>query len=159
MSSRLLSVQSVASSPPRIHNPLNVSVIKTIWGIPWMRSKFLKICTLFCCSFCCCGYITDPGGSMSLQWRNNEHDGVSDHQPQGCLLNRLFRHRSEKISRLRVTGLCEGNSPVTSEFPAQRASNVENASISWRHNVIHLSTLQLLHWHLGKWTIALLPVS
>ena len=28
-------------------------------------------------------------------------------------------------SNLRVTGLCEGNSPVTGEFPAQRASNAE----------------------------------
>ena len=27
----------------------------------------------------------------------------------------------------------EGNSPLTSEFPAQRASNAENASIWWRH--------------------------
>ena len=29
--------------------------------------------------------------------------------------------RSKKTSRLCVTGLCEGNSPVTSEFPVQRA--------------------------------------
>ena len=32
-------------------------------------------------------------------------------------------------SKLLVTGLCEGNSAVTGEFPAQRASNVENVSI------------------------------
>ena len=32
-------------------------------------------------------------------------------------------------SKLRVTGLCEGNSPVTGDFPAQRASNAENVSI------------------------------
>ena len=31
--------------------------------------------------------------------------------------------------KLRVTGLCEGNSPVTGEFPAQRTSNPENVSI------------------------------
>ena len=31
--------------------------------------------------------------------------------------------------RKTVTGLCEGNSPVTGEFPAQRASNAENVSI------------------------------
>ena len=36
--------------------------------------------------------------------------------------------------KLRVTGLCEGNSPVTGEFPAQMASNVENVSIWWRHH-------------------------
>ena len=47
----------------------------------------------------------------SLQWRHNDHDGVSNHQPHGCLLNRLFRRRSKKTSKLRVTGLCVGNSP------------------------------------------------
>ena len=41
---------------------------------------------------------------------------------------------ADKKSKLRVTGLCEGNSPVTGEFPAQRASNAENASIWWRHH-------------------------
>ena len=51
------------------------------------------------------------------------------------LLKRLFRHKWKKTSKLRVTGLCEGNSPVTGEFPAQRASNAENVSISWRHHV------------------------
>ena len=60
---------------------------------------------------------------LTLQWRHNEHDGVSDHQPHDCLLKSLFRRRSKKTSKLRVTGLCEGNSPVTGEFPAQRASN------------------------------------
>ena len=41
----------------------------------------------------------------------------------------------KKTSKLRVTGLCEGNSPVTDEFPAQRAaSNAENVSIWWRHH-------------------------
>ena len=46
-----------------------------------------------------------------LQWRHNDHDIVSNHQPQGCLLNHLFGHRSKKTSKLRVTGLCVGNSP------------------------------------------------
>ena len=36
-------------------------------------------------------------------------------------------------SKLRVTGLCEGNSPVTGEFPAQRAIDTENGSNWWRH--------------------------
>ena len=39
-----------------------------------------------------------------------------------------------KTPKLRVTGLCDGNSPVTGEFPAQRASNAENVFISWRHH-------------------------
>ena len=33
-----------------------------------------------------------------------------------------------------VTGLCVGNSPVTGEFPSQRASDAENVSIWWRHH-------------------------
>ena len=72
---------------------------------------------------------------VSLHWHHNERDGVSNHQPHNRLLNCLFRHRSQKTSKLRVTGLCEGNSPVTGEFPAQRASNAENVSTWWRHHV------------------------
>ena len=33
---------------------------------------------------------------VSLQWRHNERDGVSNHQPHDCSLNRLFRRRSRK---------------------------------------------------------------
>ena len=47
----------------------------------------------------------------SLQWRHSGHDSVSNNQPYGCLLNRLFRRRSKKTSKLRVIGLCVGNSP------------------------------------------------
>ena len=67
----------------------------------------------------------------SLQWCHNERDGVSNHKPRGCLLKRLFRRRSEQTLKLGVTGLCERNSPVTGEFPAQRVSNAENVSIWW----------------------------
>ena len=47
----------------------------------------------------------------TLRWRHNEHDSVSNHQPRDCLLNGLFRRISKKTSKLRVTGLCMGNSP------------------------------------------------
>ena len=69
-----------------------------------------------------------------LQWRHNERDRVSNHQPHDCLFNRLFTRRSKKTSKVRVTGFCVGNSPLTGEFPAQRASNAENVSIWWRHH-------------------------
>ena len=42
-------------------------------------------------------------------------------------------------SKLRVTGLCVGNSWGTGEFPAQMASYAENASIWWRHHVVLFS--------------------
>ena len=54
------------------------------------------------------------------------------------------RRRSKATSKLRVTGLCEGNSPVTGEFPAQRASNAENVSI---HHGIDRATVGMpLYW-------------
>ena len=71
-----------------------------------------------------------------LQWRH--YSGVPNPQPDDRLLNCLFRCRSKKISKLRVTGLCAGNSPVTGEFPAQRARNAENVSIWWRHHLFFL---------------------
>ena len=70
---------------------------------------------------------------MTLRWCHNGHDSVSNHQPHTCFLNRLFRLRSKKTSKLHVTGLCVGNSLEASEFPAQMASNAESVSIWWRH--------------------------
>ena len=78
----------------------------------------------------------------TLQWRNNECNGVSNHQPRDCLLNHLFKPLIKETSKFRVTGLCEGNSPVTGKFPAQRASISENVSFWWRHHdLIHLLPL------------------
>ena len=71
---------------------------------------------------------------MTLHWRHNEHDGVSNHQPHDWLLDRLFRCGAKKASKLRGTGLCAGNWPVTDEFPAQRTRNAENVFIWWRHH-------------------------
>ena len=76
------------------------------------------------------------GWSNPLRWRHNERDCVSNHQPHDCLLNRLFRRRSRKTSKLRVTGLCAENSPWTGEFPAQMANRAESVSILWRHNAL-----------------------
>ena len=76
----------------------------------------------------------------SLQWCHKEWDGISNHQPHDCLLNCLFKvHIKENI-----TGLCEGNSLATGEFPMQRASNTKNVSIWWHHHVILLLTWNLL---------------
>ena len=73
---------------------------------------------------------------LSLHWHWLGQDSVSNHQLHDCLLNHLFRRRLKNISKLRVTGLCVGNSPETGEFPAQMASNAENISIWWRHHVL-----------------------
>ena len=66
---------------------------------------------------------------------------------------RLFRRRSKTTSKLRVTGLCAGNSPLTGEFPAQKASNAENVSIWWRHHELKLvnSISLLILWSWRTW--------
>ena len=53
----------------------------------------------------------------ALQWRHNERDDVSNHWRLECVLNRLFRRRSKKTSKLRVTGFCEGNPLVAGGSP------------------------------------------
>ena len=75
----------------------------------------------------------------TLQWHHNECGGISNNQPHYCLLNHLFRCRSKKTSKRCVTGLCKGNSLVTSKFFAQRASNAENVSVWWRHHDINVT--------------------
>ena len=79
--------------------------------------------------------------TVQLLWRHNGCGSVSNHQPHGCLVKRLFRCRSKKTSKLRVTGLCAGNSPGTGEVPAQMDSNAENVSIWWRHHALSIYIL------------------
>ena len=78
--------------------------------------------------YVCIGSSNGFSPNRPLKMRHNEPDGVSNHQPLP------FRRRSKKTSKLRVTGLYEGNSSVTNEFPAQMASNAENVPIWWRHD-------------------------
>ena len=78
---------------------------------------FLFKCSKICDDHICSHIVADRKyqwiwiTSGTLQWSHNDHDCVSNHQPHDCLLNRLFRRRSKKTSKLRVTGLCVGNSP------------------------------------------------
>ena len=80
----------------------------------------------------------------ALHWRHNEHDGFSNHEPHDCLHICLFRRRSKKISKFRVTGLCAGNSAVTGEFSTQKACNAENVSIWWRHHGTMCKAMQII---------------
>ena len=61
-----------------------------------------------------------------------------------CLFSSLSKHTSKIKPKLHIIGLCEGNPPVTGGFPSHRASNSENISISWCHNVVRWSSHNLL---------------
>ena len=65
----------------------------------------------------CAGNSPVPGEFSAQRPVTRSFNGVSNHQSHDCLLKRLFRRRSKKTPKLRVTGLCAGNSPVTGEFP------------------------------------------
>ena len=58
--------------------------------------------------------------------------------------NRLFRRTSKKTSKLRVTGLCEGNPPVTGGFPSQKARDVEMFPF---HDVIMILLMEVTGRH------------
>ena len=84
--------------------------------------------------------------NSSLQWRYNERNGISNHQPHDCLLNRLLRRRSKKTPKLCVTGLCEENSPVTGEFPSQRGP-VTRKMFPFDDNIMFLRRNGILKWN------------
>ena len=86
---------------------------------PW--GKFRRNCSTYVCLTSVISYGTTDLDQHSFdiiascwqapspsQWRHNGRNGVSNHQPPDCLLNHLFRRRSNKISKLRVTALCAG---------------------------------------------------
>ena len=88
----------------------------------------------------------------SLKWHQNECDAISNHRLLDCLLIHLFRHRTKKISKLHITGLCEWNPLVTGGFPSQRASNAENVSIWWCHHEL-TQTMGTHNWISCFWSL------
>ena len=126
----------VASSLRTILMPVShIHINTTLEALGHQQAQvWLQIYTVLTISVAAIGRFRGKTKSVPLRWRHNGRDGVSNNQPHYCLLNRLFRRRSMKTSKLRVTGLRVGNSPGTSEFPAQMASNAENVSISWRRH-------------------------
>ena len=53
--------------------------------------------------------ILHSAGQCSVAVVHNERDSVSTHRRLDCLLNHLFRRKSKKTSKLRVTGFVRGN--------------------------------------------------
>ena len=69
-----------------------------------------------------------------------------------------LRHRSKQTSKLRVTGICEGNSPVTGKFPTERTSDAEifpfdDVIMIWNENnyAVFLHADDLVHYFMHDW--------
>ena len=92
--------------------------------------------------------VMNPSVTNTLQWRHNGRDGgsITGVSIVCSTVGSGGDQRKHQSSALLVLGV--GNSPVTGEFPAQRASKAENVSIWWRHHGILFSgcnTLCMLH--------------
>ena len=86
-----------------------------------------------------------------LHRRHKDHDGVSNHQPQGCLLNWLFGRRSTKTPKLLVTGLCAGNSPGPGNSlrkgPVTRKRfPFDDVIMSYLHTILRISSRSVSGW-------------
>ena len=74
--------------------------------------------------------------STTLHYNDVTVSTIASQSPASRLFIWPFiRAQIKKISKLRVTGPWAENSPVTGEFPAQKASNAENLFIWWSHHV------------------------
>ena len=51
----------------------------------------------------------NDGCKQNLDFATDGHDSVSNHQHHDCLLNRLFRRRSKKTSKLFISALEPSN--------------------------------------------------
>ena len=99
---------------------------------------------------------------IKIRGRHIQRDGVSNHQPHDCLLNRLFRCRAKKISKLRVTGLCRGihRWPVNSPH---------KGSVTWKmfpfDNVTDMVLLRTIthpsysEYHCIPWSLAAMTLN
>ena len=79
----------------------------------------------------------------SLQWRRNEHDGVSNYLPHFCLPNHLSRRRTKKISKIRVTDSLCGEFTGDRWIPRTKTQLRRNVSIWWRHPVYLAHNLRM----------------
>ena len=61
-----------------------------------------------------------------IRMTSHERHAVSNHR---LFVQQIMRTHIQETSKSALMVLCEGNSKVTGEIPAQRASNAEKASI------------------------------
>ena len=125
-----------------LHN--GISYTGKVPFLYWIRA--LTIVTAWSCiPRYCTQHYTNTGRSLRLtnwwtnRWWLHYNDVIMSAMASQIIsfmivYSIVYSGADQKISNLRVTGLCVGNSPVTGEFPAQRASNAENVSIWWRHH-------------------------
>ena len=111
----------------------NITItVSPCWVIRYGQTRFHEIMSLRCVPDWMSNWAT-----ASLEWRHDGCDGVSNLRRRDRLLYCLYRRRSKKTSKLRATGLCEGNPLVTWWFLLTKGQWRGNVSIWWRHHAPH----------------------
>ena len=104
------------SEPMMVRSPTHICVT---W-LQWVKPNYLRVRRILCGKISYMNWIdlfpkTEHCKTMHIlsQWHHTARVGVSNYQCLDCLFHYLSRRRSKKASKLRITGLCEGNPPVT----------------------------------------------
>ena len=97
-----------------------------------------------------------------LAWHNNDvimSEMASEITSLKIVYSSVCSRADKKTSKLSITGLCEGISPVTGEFLAQRTSNTNNISIWWRHHGLQIKSQSPVQRNLSSISRAVLLTS
>ena len=69
-----------------------------------------------------------------LQWRHSQWHCTSNHPANRLFVQAFFRLTSKETLKPVLLSMCEEIWPVTNGFPSQTNSDVESASMTWRHH-------------------------
>ena len=116
-----------------------VVVFSAMWHLIWSKMAshqiFLNLCDFLPKLIWLTRSCYNTGGSFNIHYSDVIMSTmVSQIASLTIVYSTVYSGADQKISKLRVTGLCAGHSPETGELPAQRASRAENVSIWWRHH-------------------------
>ena len=115
----------------------NIYQLPILWIFRWYPSKW-RYLSYFGTIYKVDMHSPEFSHVLSLRWRHNERDGISNHHPHDCFLNRIFRRRSKKTYKFRATGLCGGNSP-------HKGPVTRKCFHWWRHQFLQdMETLSVL---------------
>ena len=123
-------------------------LVKEASGEAYMH--YWTVCSLVRVMMCCqlLGINPLPDLMLTLRWRHNGRGSVSNHQPHGCLLNRLFRRRSRKhessASLAFVWGIHRGPVNFPHKWPVMRKMFPFDDVIMF---IVKSTSRSKLQWH------------
>ena len=124
-------------NPEKTHH---TSPLRASYGALFIREKIPRdIESVYCCWYAERRSLSSKKKmpvwrKVTLQWRHNGRDGVSNHRRLDCLLSCLFRCTSKKIPKLRVTYPL-----VTGGFPSHKGPRQNISPFCRRHHDVFSS--------------------